>query len=55
MITTTTGMTITDHEHHHDLNLKSAYLHVIADAATSVLAIIARSVAGCMAGHGLTR
>ncbi|MDP1634445.1 MAG: CDF family Co(II)/Ni(II) efflux transporter DmeF [Gallionellaceae bacterium] len=31
-----------DHHHHqHDLNLKSAYLHVIADAATSVLAIIA--------------
>lgn len=29
------------HSHHHDLNLKSAYLHVIADAATSVLAIIA--------------
>lgn len=29
------------HPHHHDLNLKSAYLHVIADAATSVLAIIA--------------
>ncbi len=29
-----------DHEHgHHDLNLKSAYIHVIADAATSVLAI----------------
>lgn len=27
------------HEHHHDLNLRSAYLHVIADAATSVLAI----------------
>ena len=27
--------------HHHDMNLKSAYLHVIADAATSVLAIIA--------------
>ena len=27
--------------HHHDLNLKSAYLHVLADAATSVLAIIA--------------
>jgi cation diffusion facilitator family transporter len=26
---------------HHDLNLRSAYLHVIADAATSVLAIIA--------------
>jgi cation diffusion facilitator family transporter len=37
------------HEHHHghnhgehqDLNLKSAYIHVIADAATSVLAIAA--------------
>ncbi|MCS0588262.1 CDF family Co(II)/Ni(II) efflux transporter DmeF [Massilia norwichensis] len=31
-----------DHDHghgHHDLNLKSAYIHVIADAATSVLAI----------------
>ena len=26
---------------HHDLNLKSAYLHVVADAFTSVLAIIA--------------
>lgn len=30
-----------DHAHHHDLNLKSAYIHVIADAATSVLAIVA--------------
>ena len=29
------------HEHHQDLNLKSAYIHVITDAATSVLAIIA--------------
>lgn len=29
------------HDHHHDLNLHSAYLHVLADAATSVLAIIA--------------
>lgn len=29
------------HGHDHDLNLTSAYLHVIADAATSVLAIIA--------------
>ena len=28
-------------QHHHDLNLRSAYLHVIADAATSVLAIAA--------------
>lgn len=26
---------------HHDLNLRSAYLHVVADAATSVLAILA--------------
>ena len=26
---------------HHDLNLRSAYVHVIADAATSVLAIVA--------------
>jgi len=33
-----------DHEHstnHHDHNLKSAYLHVMADALTSVLAIVA--------------
>jgi cation diffusion facilitator family transporter len=31
-----------DHGHaHHDLNLRSAYLHVVADAATSVLAIVA--------------
>jgi cation diffusion facilitator family transporter len=29
------------HAHHHDINLRSAYLHVIADAATSVLAILA--------------
>ncbi len=30
------------HEHHHDdLNLRSAYLHVLADALTSVLAIVA--------------
>jgi cation diffusion facilitator family transporter len=27
------------HHSHHDLNLRSAYLHVLADAATSVLAI----------------
>ncbi|MFR0693644.1 CDF family Co(II)/Ni(II) efflux transporter DmeF [Enterobacterales bacterium AE_CKDN230030158-1A_HGKHYDSX7] len=29
------------HEHDHDLNLRAAYLHVLADAATSVAAIIA--------------
>lgn len=28
-------------DHHHDLNLRAAYTHVIADAATSVLAILA--------------
>jgi cation diffusion facilitator family transporter len=30
-----------DHQHHHDHNLKAAYLHVLADAMTSVLAIVA--------------
>jgi len=31
-----------DHaKHHHDLNQKAAYLHVVADAVTSVLAIVA--------------
>ncbi len=30
-----------DHGHHQDHNLKAAYLHVLADALTSVLAIIA--------------
>ena len=30
-----------DHDHHQDLNLRSAYLHVLTDAATSVLAIVA--------------
>jgi len=29
------------HDHHQDLNVRSAYLHVLADAATSVLAILA--------------
>ena len=29
------------HEHHHDHNLRAAYIHVLADALTSVLAIIA--------------
>lgn len=29
------------HDHGHDLNLRAAYLHVLADAATSVAAIIA--------------
>ncbi len=30
-----------DHDHGHDHNLKSAYLHVMADALTSILAIVA--------------
>jgi cation diffusion facilitator family transporter len=29
------------HDHHHDHNLKAAYFHVLADALTSVLAIVA--------------
>ena len=29
------------HDHHHDLNLRAAYIHVLTDAATSVLAIVA--------------
>jgi len=28
-------------EHHHDLNLRAAYVHVLADAATSVAALAA--------------
>lgn len=30
-----------DHGHHHDHNLRAAYLHVLADALTSILAIFA--------------
>jgi cation diffusion facilitator family transporter len=40
-----------DHHHGHDLNLKSAYVHVLADAATSVFAIVAL-VAGWFLGWG---
>ncbi len=29
------------HDHHQDLNLRAAYLHVLADAATSLFAIVA--------------
>ena len=35
-----------DHHHHHDHNLRSAYFHVLADALTSVLAIV-----GLLAGR----
>jgi cation diffusion facilitator family transporter len=38
-----------DHAHHHDHNLRAAYFHVLADALTSVLAIIAL-VAGKLLG-----
>jgi cation diffusion facilitator family transporter len=34
-----------DHHHHHDNNYRAAYVHVLADAATSVLAIAALVVA----------
>ena len=50
----TSALLLKDHHHHsmaahhhhgrghsHDLNLKAAYIHVLADAVTSVLAIIA--------------
>ncbi len=37
-----------DGHHHHDLNMRAAYIHVIADAAVSVLAII-----GLLAGREL--
>lgn len=39
------------HAHHHDHNLRSAYLHVLADALTSVLAIAALA-AGWWLGAG---
>ena len=39
------------HGHHHDHNLRAAYLHVLADALTSVLAIVAL-VAGKHLGWG---
>ena len=29
------------HDHHHDHNMRAAYLHVLADAATSAMAVIA--------------
>ncbi len=32
------------HEHHHDHNMRGAYMHVVADALTSVLAIVSLAV-----------
>lgn len=43
------------HHGHHDLNLRSAYVHVIADATTSFLAIAALVGDGFMDGIGWTR
>ncbi len=40
-----------DHSHSHDLNLRAAYVHVIADALTSVTAIVAL-VCGLYLGWG---
>jgi cation diffusion facilitator family transporter len=37
------GASNSGHAHHHDLNLRAAYVHVLADAFTSVLAITALS------------
>jgi cation diffusion facilitator family transporter len=37
-----------DHDHHRDLNLRAAYVHVLADAAVSVLAVV-----GLLAGREL--
>jgi cation diffusion facilitator family transporter len=37
-----------DDHHHHDLNLRAAYVHVLADAAVSILAIV-----GLLAGREL--
>ena len=42
-------------EGHHDHNLASAYLHVLADALTSVLAIGALLAAKFSASHSWTR
>jgi cation diffusion facilitator family transporter len=42
-----------DDHHHHDHNLKGAYLHVLADALTSVLAIVALSFGKFLGWHWL--
>ena len=43
------------HDHHRDLNLRAAYVHVLADAAVSVLAIIGLVAGRRSAGSGWTR
>jgi cation diffusion facilitator family transporter len=42
-----------NHDHHHDLNLRGAYLHVLADALTSVLAIAALTLGKFFGWHWL--
>ncbi len=42
------------HAHGHDNNLRSAYVHVIADALTSVLAIAALLLVDTLVGYGST-
>ena len=46
------------HDHHHphaDHNLRAAYLHVVADAAVSLMALLDYLRAGSLAGSGWTR
>jgi len=42
-----------EHTHHHDHNLRGAYLHVLADALTSILAILALSLGKIYGWHWL--
>ena len=44
-----------NHSHHHDLNLRAAYVHVLADAFTSVLAISALTSGKFLGGVGSIR
>jgi cation diffusion facilitator family transporter len=41
------------HHHHHDVNLRAAFMHVIADAITSILAIVALAGGWWLGWHGL--
>nr|WP_216595766.1 CDF family Co(II)/Ni(II) efflux transporter DmeF [Myxosarcina sp. GI1] len=41
-----------DHHHHHDSNLQAAYIHVLTDALTSILAIIALFAGKFLVGFG---
>ena len=50
-----TGHDHHDHHHHHDHNLRAAYLHVLADALTSLLAIVALLAGKYLGLSGWTR